>query len=318
MSIPHVMYKGHGTGNDFVLYLDADGNREPAEDEVRHITDRHFGIGGDGLIRIAHPRDVSDLSDATVRSLQQEGVSWFMDYRNADGSLAQMCGNGTRVSALLLHKLNVEGLSDDSQVCILGTRAGVKRIRPIPDDEILGHQLFQVDMGPWSVDTEHQYTLTLQGNEGQAQGSYADLGNPHIVVVAQNRTKNVELSRRAQSSSLGDIAHLDLTHAPVVTPALQSGQNVEFLEVLSLDQARNEGSAAMRVHERGVGETLSCGTGLCASAVTLRSLTGINHWTIRVPGGVLRIDVETDRVLLTGAAQIVGTIELADDAMKLG
>ncbi|MFT8358047.1 diaminopimelate epimerase [Bifidobacterium aquikefiri] len=325
MSIPDIVYKGHGTGNDFVIYADPDGQYEPTAEEVRHITDRHFGIGGDGLIRLTHPRDVSDLREAAVESLEDAGAQWFMDYRNADGSLAQMCGNGTRVSALFAQKVALdsgfnpqEGDSTAGEASaersnhafILGTRAGVKKIRAIPDDPVLGTQLFQVDMGPWSVGAADEYTVTLPTFEGRAMGTYADLGNPHIVVVAQNHSDNTTLKRQAAQSDLGEVSQLDLTRAPIVQPALESGQNVEFLEVMSTDSTADAGTANMRVNERGVGETLSCGTGLCASAAVLRGFTGIGHWTIGVPGGTLRVDVEPDRVLLTGTARIVARIEL--------
>ncbi|MFT8704799.1 diaminopimelate epimerase [Bifidobacterium aquikefiricola] len=336
MSIPDIVYKGHGTGNDFVIYADPEGQYEPTAAEVRRITDRHFGIGGDGLIRLTHPRNVSDLDEATVASLEGDGVQWFMDYRNADGSLAQMCGNGTRVSALFAqtvaqiqaeaHNAGIQAQNGASMVSdttvsdasadhsshafILGTRAGVKTIHAVPDDPVLGTQLFQVDMGPWSVGSPDDYVVTLPAARGQAVGTYADLGNPHIVVVAQNQSENTTLRQQAAQSDLGKVSQLDLTKAPIIEPVLESGQNVEFLEVLSADAHADAGRANMRVNERGVGETLSCGTGLCASAAVLRSFTGISHWTIGVPGGTLRVDVEADRVLLTGAARIVARIEL--------
>ena len=96
MSIPSIVYKAHATGNDFVVYLDAEGTYEPTADEVRFLCDRHFGIGGDGLIRLTHPQAVSDLNDKQIAVCAADNADWFMDYRNADGSLAEMCGNGTR------------------------------------------------------------------------------------------------------------------------------------------------------------------------------------------------------------------------------
>ncbi|MFT9008572.1 MAG: diaminopimelate epimerase [Bifidobacterium sp.] len=317
MSVPDIVYKGHGTGNDFVIYADPDGRYEPTAKEVRRVTDRHFGIGGDGLIRLAHPQDVTDLSPEMVRTMQRNGVKWFMDYRNADGSLAQMCGNGTRVSALFAQMVFLESTAVASQDFILGTRAGVKSIREVADDPILGKSLFQVDMGPWKVGVHDRYAVTLPGAEGLGRGTFADLGNPHIVVVTQNRTSSPALLEQAKLSSLGDLADLDLTKTPMVEPILEDGQNVEFLDVVMIDEASDHGMANMRVNERGVGETLSCGTGLCASAAVLRSLTGIDHWTLGVPGGKLRVDVETDRVLLTGAARIVARIKLGDGALQI-
>ena len=96
MSIPSIVYKAHATGNDFVVYADPDGRYEPTADEVRFLCDRHFGIGGDGLIRLAHPQDVSDLKEAQLADCAAGQAEWFMDYRNADGSLPDMCGTGPR------------------------------------------------------------------------------------------------------------------------------------------------------------------------------------------------------------------------------
>lgn len=100
MSIPSIVYKAHATGNDFVVYLDEDGTHEPTADEVRFLCDRHFGIGGDGLIRLAHPQAVSDVNERQIADCAAGDADWFMDYRNADGSLAEMCGNGTRDHAV--------------------------------------------------------------------------------------------------------------------------------------------------------------------------------------------------------------------------
>ena len=94
MSIPSIVYKAHATGNDFVVYLDEDGTHEPTADEVRFLCDRHFGIGGDGLIRLAHPQAVSDVNERQIADCAAGDADWFMDYRNADGSLAEMCGSG--------------------------------------------------------------------------------------------------------------------------------------------------------------------------------------------------------------------------------
>ena len=103
MSIPSIVYKAHATGNDFVVYLDEDGTHEPTADEVRFLCDRHFGIGGDGLIRLAHPQAVSDVNERQIADCAAGDADWFMDYRNADGSLAEMCGNGTRAITCLLY-----------------------------------------------------------------------------------------------------------------------------------------------------------------------------------------------------------------------
>ena len=100
MSIPKSVTKAHATGNDFIAYLDSDGRFEPTADEVRQLCDRHFGIGADGLLRLTKPQYVADLSEAQVAACDDGDAEWFMDYRNADGSLAEMCGNGTRAITL--------------------------------------------------------------------------------------------------------------------------------------------------------------------------------------------------------------------------
>ena len=109
MSIPSIVYKAHATGNDFVVYLDEDGTHEPTADEVRFLCDRHFGIGGDGLIRLAHPQAVSDVNERQIADCAAGDADWFMDYRNADGSLAEMCGNGTRAITLFAQR---QGIAD--------------------------------------------------------------------------------------------------------------------------------------------------------------------------------------------------------------
>jgi len=298
MSIPSIVYKAHATGNDFVVYLDADGVYEPTADEVRFLCDRHFGIGGDGLIRLAHPRAVSDLSDAQVADCKANGAEWFMDYRNADGSLAEMCGNGTRAITLFAQR---QGLADrpGGRPFRLGTRAGVKTLTSLGDMPGLGKDVFQVEMGAWKRGELDGYEVTIPGVEGSARGTFVDMGNPHVVAVLEDAF-----------ATLPTVEELDLAVKPVVAPEIESDQNVEFVRIDEQSEGDDAGEATMRVNERGCGETLSCGTGLCATAVTLRAKTGIDHWTITVRGGTLRVDVTDTDVKLTGSATIVGKIEL--------
>ncbi|MCH4161038.1 MAG: diaminopimelate epimerase [Bifidobacterium sp.] len=325
MSIPDAVYKAHGTGNDFVVYADPQGKYEPSDDEVIRLTDRHMGIGGDGLLRITHPQFVSDLSEDELRSLQESDAIWFMDYRNADGSLAQMCGNGTRVSALYIQEFlqdmkqndigsgtNGPTAVENAPACLkLGTRAGIKTLTPLPDDDLLGQHVFRVDMGQWRIGPLMEHVVSIPGTSGSARGTYVNMGNPHIVCLIEDGSANFVTALEQSHATLPDLAALDLSRKPVVTPALEEGQNVEFVRIESADSAHDTGSATMRVHERGVGETLSCGTGLCATGVTLRALTGISHWTIRVRGGLLNVDVDEHAVRLTGSATIVAKINLA-------
>lgn len=298
MSIPSIVYKAHATGNDFVVYLDEDGTHEPTADEVRFLCDRHFGIGGDGLIRLAHPQAVSDVNERRIADCAAGDADWFMDYRNADGSLAEMCGNGTRAITLFAQR---QGIADQpgGTPFHLGTRAGVKILTSLGDVPGLGKDVFQVEMGAWKRGDVDGYEVTIPGTSGSARGTFVDMGNPHVVAVLEDAF-----------ASLPNVEDLDLVTKPVVAPEIPSDQNVEFVRIDEQSEGDDAGEATMRVNERGCGETLSCGTGLCATAITLRAKTGIDHWTITVRGGTLRVDVTDEDVKLTGSATIVGKIEL--------
>lgn len=298
MSIPSIVYKAHATGNDFVVYLDEDGTHEPTADEVRFLCDRHFGIGGDGLIRLAHPQAVSDVNERQIADCAAGDADWFMDYRNADGSLAEMCGNGTRAITLFAQR---QGIADQpgGKPFHLGTRAGVKALTSLGDVLGLGKDVFQVEMGAWERGDVDGYEVTIPGTSGSARGTFVDMGNPHVVAVLEDAF-----------ASLPNVEDLDLVTKPVVAPEIPSDQNVEFVRIDEQSEGDDAGEATMRVNERGCGETLSCGTGLCATAITLRAKTGIDHWTITVRGGTLRVDVTDEDVKLTGSATIVGKIEL--------
>lgn len=298
MSIPSIVYKAHATGNDFVVYLDEDGMHEPTADEVRFLCDRHFGIGGDGLIRLAHPQAVSDVNERQIADCAAGDADWFMDYRNADGSLAEMCGNGTRAITLFAQR---QGIADQpgGKPFHLGTRAGVKILTSLGDVPGLGKDVFQVEMGAWKRGDVDGYEVTIPGTSGSARGTFVDMGNPHVVAVLEDAF-----------ASLPNVEDLDLVTKPVVAPEIPSDQNVEFVRIDGQSEGDDAGEATMRVNERGCGETLSCGTGLCATAITLRAKTGIDHWTITVRGGTLRVDVTDEDVKLTGSATIVGKIEL--------
>lgn len=298
MSIPSIVYKAHATGNDFVVYLDEDGTHEPTADEVRFLCDRHFSIGGDGLIRLAHPQAVSDVNERQIADCAAGDADWFMDYRNADGSLAEMCGNGTRAITLFAQ---LQGIADQpgGKPFHLGTRAGVKILTSLGDVPGLGKDVFQVEMGAWKRGDVDGYEVTIPGTSGSARGTFVDMGNPHVVAVLEDAF-----------ASLPNVEDLDLVTKPVVAPEIPSDQNVEFVRIDEQSEGDDAGEATMRVNERGCGETLSCGTGLCATAITLRAKTGIDHWTITVRGGTLRVDVTDEDVKLTGSATIVGKIEL--------
>ena len=271
--------KGHGTENDFVLVPDLDGTLELTPAQVQRLADRHAGLGGDGVIRIVRTEHAVD--DA-VRALAGE-AEWFMDYRNADGSLAEMCGNGSRVFAAYLMR---EGLVTGDRVRI-ATRAGVKQLRRTDDG-------YAVDLGPWRLVDEagarrDGFDVMVRPHHGKPVPALSlDLGNPHAVVMLP---EGITLEA------------LDLTQAPEVQPKPEHGTNVEFVQPLGA------GHIAMRVHERGVGETRSCGTGAAAAALATRFWSGVEDerpWTVDVPGGRLTVTpLPGQRVELAGPAELV-------------
>ncbi|HET7397951.1 MAG TPA: diaminopimelate epimerase [Intrasporangium sp.] len=271
--------KGHGTENDFVLVPDLDGTLELTPAQVQRIADRRAGIGGDGVIRVM-PTALS--TDEGVRALAPT-AEWFMDYRNADGSLAQMCGNGTRVFAAYLMR---EGLASGPDFTI-ATRAGAKTVR-VTDDG------YAVDLGPWRLVDEAAarrdgFDAMVRPRHGKPVPALSlDLGNPHAVVMLPEEV---------------GLDALDLTSAPEVHPEPANGVNVEFVHPLG------PGHIAMRVHERGVGETRSCGTGAAAAALATRFWSGVEDdtpWLVDVPGGRLRVTpLPGQRVELAGPAELV-------------
>ncbi|MGA0011090.1 MAG: diaminopimelate epimerase [Candidatus Nanopelagicales bacterium] len=265
--------KGHGTGNDFVLIPDLDGQLDLTPAMVDALCDRRMGIGGDGVLRVVRCEACEDPA-AT-------GAEFFMDYRNSDGSSAEMCGNGIRVFARFLVE---EGLADPSGMDI-ATRGGVLHVRRLDDGE------YAVGMGEaTSVDT---VASVMVGNRSYpATGVHVP--NPHAVVYV---------------TSLGAAGPLD--RAPEVAPEhlFPEGVNVEFVEVIA------PGHVSMRVHERGVGETLSCGTGACAVAWVTRRRDGVADDIIRVdvPGGTLHVRETNGQLELIGPAVIVSDGVLEDD-----
>ena len=261
--------KGHGTRNDFVLVTDADDARPLTDDDVRFLADRRSGIGGDGVLRAVRARHVPGWDG--------DPDLWFMDYRNADGSIAEMCGNGVRVFARYLVE---EGLVPEGTTSIdLGTRAGLRTAELLPDGRV------RVWMG--RPETNHAGTVVRV--DGQEWGATSvDVGNPHAVVLLGE----------------GDaLAALDLGDAPEWTPRANfpHGVNVEFVDELAEDRVR------MRVFERGVGETESCGTGTVAVASAVARAHGKTEgrWTVEVPGGEVVVDLAGGEAWLTGPAVIV-------------
>jgi len=284
--------KGHGTGNDFVLFSDPDGQIDLTPAQIRHLCDRHFGVGADGVIRAVRSRAIDE--GAAILA-EEPAAEWFMDYWNADGTPAEMCGNGIRV---YVHYLISEGLvvHERRDTLPIGTRAGVKDVLP-------GVSGYTVDLGRWRLGGD--YLVNARGLRVSRPGLGIDLGNPHVVTVLSGDAK---------------LDGLDLTQEPELGPLPEHGANVEF--VVPEEPLLKDGVARirMRVHERGSGETLSCGTGAAAAALAFRHWGGEqmpHSWSVEVPGGRLGVRMfpteEGEHVSLSGPAELVysGSITLA-------
>ena len=271
---------GHGTENDFVVLPDPDGSVWPESrlDEalVRRLCDRRAGLGGDGVLRVVRSVHVPDAPSVLGEALP--ACEWFMDHRNADGSHAEMCGNGIR---LFLHVLVTEGLLDRAACedgVLVGTRGGPRRVGATPDGA------YWVDMGPARPFGEG--TAGVDGRE--FPGLAVSMGNPHLACLTGV-----------------DLDALDLTVAPTFDAALfPEGVNVELITVI--DPGAH---IRLRVHERGVGETRSCGTGACAAAYAALVAEGRTEGTVvvDVPGGRLSVQVDERTTVLTGPAVLVSS-----------
>ena len=261
--------KGHGTENDFVLLPDASGRRELTVGQVAQLCDRRSGIGADGVIRVVR----TDATDDPAAVAARDEATWFMDYRNADGSLSEMCGNGIRV---LGRYLATHADVDPREPLPVATRAGVKTLT-FEGDQIT------VDMGT----PEQLGETTIRVGEREWPAKRISLGNPHAVVFVD------DLTTLDGVGELREAPGYDAAHFP-------DGVNVEFVA------RRGEHHVAIRVHERGSGETRSCGTGACAvlvAAATADSADRGTAYTIDLPGGTLRLTwTEDDRILMTGPA----------------
>ena len=253
--------KGHGTGNDFVLIPDPDGELKLAPSEVAAVCDRRRGIGGDGLLRVVRTAAEPEVADRAGEA------EWFMDYRNADGSLAEMCGNGVRVYARYLVDA---GLAPGPRIDIL-TRAGVV----VAD---VGAETVAVRMPMPQL-----YGLSSAIVAGvDYSGIVVTAGNPNLVCWVEDPTT------------------VDLGRAPMLDPAtFPDGANVEFIAPMDDHHVR------MRVIERGVGETQSCGSGACAVAAVVLRDEPAGTVTIDVPGGRLTVSLDEHSCVLAGPAVIV-------------
>jgi diaminopimelate epimerase len=297
--------KGHGTQNDFVLLPDFDDAVGLTPEFVRRLCDRRAGIGADGVLRVVPadaPSAQSALRDAGVGPDGPDGPDgeglrpeWFMDYRNADGSLAEMCGNGIRVFARYLLDHRLAG----TLAFTVGTRAGWRKVRVEADGSVTAEMGVPAILG---------LGRTVIGGLS-CTGLRMSLGNPHLAVVADT-----------------PVDSYDLSAAPLIDPAeFPDGANVEVVRVTGDRQAE------MRVYERGSGPTWSCGTGAVAAAVAAAlapalaaAVTGAGGgmlpalvpdsasgtWTVTVPGGKLDVTLVGTAALLTGPADFVAEGEL--------
>lgn len=274
--------KGQGTGNDFILILDEVGQLSLSETEVARMCDRHFGIGADGLI-IVRPTEGSEVASLLK---EEPEARWFMDYRNGDGSLAEMCGNGVRVFARFLLQNGLAELTDGSTLPI-ATRAGIKDVTATVNG-------FAVDLGAFRIN-EDEVLVKAAGLRVARPGLNVNVGNPHVVVALADQE---------------ELSGLILVRQPELDPAPADGANVEFVV---LDEPLIKDGVAgltMRVHERGVGETQSCGTGIAAAALAIRHWAGgeQNYWKVRVPGGEVAVRMfpteDGEHVAISGPAEL--------------
>ncbi len=273
MSFPFV--KGHGTRNDFVVLPDLDGSvhgdLEPSV--VAALCDRRAGIGADGVLRV-------------LRGDIDGGSDWFMDYRNADGSVSQMCGNGVRVFARYLQHAGLVDPAGLNGPLPVDTRDGIKQVTYCDDGEI------SVDMGSPKIGGPAD--VSVDGR--QLVGTSVDMGNPHAVVMVDSLDVGGELAVPPETS-------------PDQFP---DGVNVEFARVVG------ERAVEMRVFERGVGETWSCGTGACAVVAAVAGGAGVTGeaggaaadlpatYAVAVRGGELSVTWDIDGHLhLKGPAVLV-------------
>jgi diaminopimelate epimerase len=285
--------KGQGTGNDFVLFSDPEGENELTSTQIAAVCDRRFGVGADGVIRAVRS---SNLEAGAAALAENPQATWFMDYWNADGTVSEMCGNGIRVFTKYLLDQGLAELHPRSPIAI-GTRAGVRTVTRTATG-------FQADLGPWRLAGGEPLVRAKQLPVARP-GLGIDVGNPHVVVALADDA---------------ELDGLDLAYQPILEPEPASGANIEFVVPAEPLVEDGVGRIRMRVHERGSGETLSCGTGAVAAALAVRHWAGEaapNEWRVQVPGGVLGVRMfqadDGEHVALAGPAELVfdGVLTLA-------
>ena len=282
-----IFAKGHGTQNDFVVLEDLTAELAMPASAVAALCDRRRGLGADGVLRVT---TAGAAANAGVFARLPEGLSaddWYMDYRNADGSLAQMCGNGVRVFA---HYLRAAGLERRDRF-VVGSLAGPRPVQVRHVDGVSAD--VTVEMG--KANPLGAGTAVVGGR--RFAGLAVDVGNPHLACVDPSLTEE-------------ELAALDVA-APVSFDAAQfpEGVNVEVLT------APRNNAVAMRVHERGVGETRSCGTGTVAAALAALRHGGAatGALTVRIPGGEVQVTIGDATSYLRGPSVLVARGEVSEE-----
>ena len=281
-----IFAKGHGTQNDFVLLPDVECQVALSVPRVAALCDRRRGLGADGVLRVTTAG--AALGSGVLERLP-DGVGesdWYMDYRNADGSTAQMCGNGVRVFA---HYLRASGLESRDEF-VVGSLAGP---RPVT--------LHHVDATDADIAVDMGKANKLGTGEAvvggrRFTGLAVDVGNPHLACADPGLTVDA-------------LAALDVAAVQFDAEQFPEGVNVEVLTVPA------GGLVCMRVHERGVGETRSCGTGTVAAAVAALATTGDDTGvlTVRVPGGDVTVTVTESTSFLRGPSVLVAHGEVSGE-----
>lgn len=277
---PRTIFKGHGTENDFLIIFDEKGELTLTAEKVALLCDRRKALGADGVLRVIR---AGHLGEALPAGVSED--MWFMDYRNADGSIAEMCGNGVRVFA---HFIFLHGLVDSSEFPV-ATRGGVKQVRVHEADAYAAR--ISVDMGAPNILGESSGGV----DDHELQGLGVDMGNPHLACVVPGLSPEDLYGWRFQSASFD-------------TSMFPEGVNLEVLTPLE------DGRVYMRVLERGVGETRSCGTGTVAAATAALASVNKKYGSVevRVPGGVVEVEITEATSILSGPSRIVARIEVAE------
>lgn len=285
--------KGHGTQNDFVVLPDVHIKRDLSVPAVQALCDRQRGLGADGVLRVT---TVGAALEGGVLAEKPVGVSsedWFMDYRNADGSIAEMCGNGVRVFA---HYLRSVGLEHRDEF-VVASLAGPRPVTINSWSQLAAD--VTVDMGPVKEFGAGEATVGGRRFSGLA----IDVGNPHLACVDADLTAE-------------DLRMLDVG-APVEfgEELFPDGVNIEVLTAPVNGTDGPVGAVQMRVHERGVGETRSCGTGTVAAAyAALRHLgRSAGEIVVNIPGGQVRVTVTAESSFLRGPSMLLADGEISDE-----